>query len=70
LVVAAAFVARATCTWVGNSAIESMCACSPPRSPNVWPLPTWIGARLRRSGSAKLTRPSPPNVVPSRENSA
>src|SRR4051812_32899972 len=29
-------------TWVcvGISAIESVCACSPPRSPSVWPLPT------------------------------
>src|SRR5688572_19981877 len=29
-----------------------------------------MGARARRSGRAKFTRPSPPNVVPSRENSA
>ena len=48
----------------GISAIDSVCACSPPRSPSVCPLPTWIGTRPRRSGSAKLTRPSPPNVVP------
>ncbi len=54
----------------GSSAIESVCACSPPRSPSVWPEPTWIGTRPRRSGSAKFTRPSPPNVVPSSENSA
>src|SRR5688572_29039849 len=50
--------------------IETVCACSPPRSPSVWPEPTWIGVRPRRSGSAKFTRPSPPNVVPSRENRA
>jgi hypothetical protein len=36
----------------------------------VWPLPTWIGTRPRRSGSAKFTRPSPPKVVPSSENNA
>ena len=45
------------CVWVGSSAIERVCACSPPRSPSVWPLPTWIGALPLRSGSAKLTRP-------------
>jgi hypothetical protein len=48
----------------------SVCAGSPPRSPSVWPLPTWIAVRARRSGSAKFTRPSPPKVVPRRENSA
>src|SRR3954454_12745873 len=45
----------------------SVCACSPPRSPSVWPLPMWMGARDRRAGRAKLTRPSPPYVVPSSE---
>src|SRR5689334_14947706 len=30
----------------------------------------WIGVLPCRFGSAKLTRPSPPYVVPSRENSA
>src|SRR5215211_8380492 len=56
--------------WVGISAIDTVCACSPPRSPSVWPDPTWMGTRPRKSGSAKLTRPSPPKVVPSRLKSA
>ena len=43
---------------------------SPPCSPSVWPEPTWIGTRPRRSGSAKVVCPFPPNVVPSSENSA
>ena len=42
--------AFATCVCVGTSAIDSVCAGSPPRSPRVWPLPTWIGTRLRKSG--------------------
>src|SRR3954451_9723788 len=69
-VLAPLLVPLAVWTCVGISAIDSVCACSPPRSPSVWPLPTWIGVRLRRSGSPKLTRPSPPKVVPSSENSA
>ena len=59
-----------TCVWVGSSAMFSVCACSPPRSPSVCPPPMWIGVRARRSGSAKVVWPFPPYVVPSSENSA
>ena len=33
--------------WVcaGISEIDNVCACSPPRSPSVWPAPIWIEAR-------------------------
>src|SRR5262249_9264234 len=64
------------CVWAGSSPSESVCVSSPPLLPsgkgpslNVGPL-KWIGIRPRRSGRAKLTRPSPPKVVPSNENSA
>src|SRR5262245_26124501 len=60
----------ATCVWVGISPMVSVCAGSPPRSPRVWAPPSWIGVRPCRLGSAKVWRPSPPYVVPSRENSA
>ena len=33
---------------------------APPASPRVWPSPTWIGTRPRRSGSAKVVWPLPP----------
>src|SRR3954462_72570 len=62
--------AETKCVCCGISATLSVCASSPPLSPSVNPAPTWIGARARRSGRAKLTRPSPPYVVPSSENSA
>jgi hypothetical protein len=42
----------------------------PPFSPCVKPLPMCIGIRPRRSGNAKVTRPSPPYIVPINENSA
>ena len=66
----AVFVALSIWLCVGNSAILKVCACSPPLSPNVCPLPTCIGVLPRKSGRAKLTRPSPPNVVPNNENKA
>src|ERR1041385_5603996 len=69
-VVAFELLAFTTWVWVGISAIESVWACSPPLSPSVCPLPTWIGTRPRLSGRAKFTRPSPPKVVPSREKRA
>src|SRR5262245_489843 len=69
-VVAFACDALNVCVCVGSSAIDTVCACSPPRSPRVKLLPSCIGVLPRRSGSAKLTRPSPPNVVPSKENRA
>ena len=48
----------------------SVCACSPAPLAQVWPSPTWIGTRPRRSGSAKVVWPLPPYVVPSSEKSA
>ena len=42
---------------------ERVCLLAAPFT-EVWPLPTWIGVRPRRSGSAKFDRPSPPKVVP------
>ena len=39
---------------VGSSEMISVCACSPPRSPSVWPRPTWIGTRARRSGRREV----------------
>src|SRR5262249_19443431 len=66
----ATLVPLATWVWVGISVMLSVWPCSPPLSPMVCPLPICMGVRPCRSGRAKLTRPSPPYVVPSRENSA
>src|SRR5689334_8962486 len=45
-------------------------ADAPAASPSVWPLPSWIGTRPRKFGSAKLVCPFPPYVVPSSEKRA
>src|SRR5215469_9635318 len=60
LLVAGTFAALAVWVWVGISEMLSVCACSPPSSPSVWPLPKWIGVRPCRFGKPKFTRPSPP----------
>ena len=62
---AVASVALRLCRCAGSSLVDSECVSSPPRSPQEWfcppgGLPTWIGTRPRRSGRAKVVRPSPP----------
>src|SRR5512141_129282 len=66
----AALLAEKVWVWAGSSEIINVWFSSPPVSPSVWLLPKWIGIRPCRFGNAKLTRPSPPYVVPSRENNA
>src|ERR1700681_4287604 len=61
--------------WFGISVVSSVTFCSPPVSPRSrrlkpGPWPCCNGAEPWRLGRAKLVFPSPPYVVPRRENRA
>src|ERR1051325_9233135 len=58
------------CVWVGSVCMFIVTAVEPAASPNVCPLPIWIGTWPRKLGSAKLVCPLPPYVVPSNANKA
>ena len=55
----AAGVTFTACVCAGNSALVSVCACSPPVSPSGCPLPTWIGTSPLRVGKREIRRPVP-----------
>src|SRR5438034_6614601 len=62
------------CVCIGISDVMSVCADSPPVRPRFqWVperAPEWREVRPCRLGSANVVRPSPPKVVPSKENRA
>ena len=69
-VVAWALVPVTVWVWIGVSATVRVCAGSPVTSPCGWFSLRCSGTRPRRSGRAKVTRPSPPYVVPRSEKRA